>query len=144
MGKTIIREIIISLLVCLAVIILLSVMFYNFIPNNKVLPEKVTYQASEEIKSEVNSEVDNSSDLIIKTYEITASDLEGFEKTDQYNPGRANPFAPITNEEDEVSGDINTTPGEDTSGESVGNSGSSSGSGSNNGGGTLFEDGNSK
>ena len=51
MGKTIIREIIISLLVCLAVILLLSVMFYNFIPNNKLLPEKVTYQDSEEIKS---------------------------------------------------------------------------------------------
>lgn len=144
MGKTVIREIIISLLVCLAVILLLSVMFYNFIPNNKVLPEKVTYQASEEIKSEVNSEVDNNSDLIIKTYEITASDLEGFERTDQYNPGRANPFAPITTEDEEVSGDANTTPGEDISGEAVENSGSSSNSGSNTGGGTLFENGSSK
>ena len=100
MSKVIFREIIISLLVCLAVLLCLSALFYRFIPNNKVLPEKVTYQATENIKNEINTNVQDNTDAIIKTYEITASDLEGFERTDQYKPGKANPFAPISTDED--------------------------------------------
>ena len=41
MTKTIIRETIIALLVCLAVLLLLSVLLYNYIPANKVVPETV-------------------------------------------------------------------------------------------------------
>ena len=72
MSKVIFREIIISLLVCLAVLLCLSALFYRFIPNNKVLPEKVTYQATEDIKNEINTNVQDNTDAIIKTYEITA------------------------------------------------------------------------
>ena len=41
MTKTIIREAIIALLVCLAVLLILSVALYNYIPTNKVVPETV-------------------------------------------------------------------------------------------------------
>lgn len=148
MSKVIFREIIISLLVCLAVLLCLSALFYRFIPNNKVLPEKVTYQATEDIKNEINSDVQDSTDAIIKTYEITASDLEGFERTDQYKPGKANPFAPISTDEDIPDGETNSPSG-NISGESVNtNTGSSTQSGgsvqNNQGGGSLFENGSSK
>ena len=128
-----IKELIISLLVCLLVLIGLSFLFYNFIPNNKVIPEKIEYKASDEIKKELNSEVDNSSDKIIKTYEITASDLEQYQKNNEYNPGKKNPFAPISQESTED----NTTDSDGT------NSGGSSNGGSSNNtsnyGGSLFE-----
>lgn len=124
-----IKEIIISLLVCLLVLIVLSFVFYNFIPNNKVIPEKIEYQASDEIKKELNSEVDNSSDKIIKTYEITASDLEQYQKNKEYNPGKTNPFAPISQGND--ASDVTTS---DEANSNVGNSNNTT-----NNGGSLFE-----
>ena len=49
---SLVKEIILSLVSCLVVLIALSIGFYRFIPNNKVIPETVSYQASEEIKNE--------------------------------------------------------------------------------------------
>ena len=57
-----IKEVIISLLVCLLVLVGLSFAFYNFIPTNKVIPEKIEYKTSEEIKHELGTEVNNNSD----------------------------------------------------------------------------------
>ena len=48
---SLVKEIILSLVSCLVVLIALSIGFYRFIPNNKVIPETVSYQASEEIKN---------------------------------------------------------------------------------------------
>ena len=136
MAKTIIKEIIIALLVCLAVLLILSVILYDFIPTNKVIPEAIEYQPSSEVEVELNAAVDDHSDEIIKTYEITASDLDNFERTDEYLPGKANPFAAISEDVDgEITGnDANTnvdgTPIDTTTG--------------NNSGGSLFENGSSK
>ena len=146
MSKVIIREIIISLLICLAVLLCLSALFYRFIPNNKVLPEKVTYQVSEDIKNEINTSVDDNTDAIIKTYEITASDLEGFERTDQYKPGKAKPFAPVSTDDDNPEGEINSPAGDitgDTISENT-NTGISGNAQNNQSGGSLFENGSSK
>ncbi len=136
MAKTIIKEIIIALLVCLAVLLILSVILYDFIPTNKVIPEAIEYQPSSEVEVELNAAVDDHSDEIIKTYEITASDLDNFERTDEYLPGKANPFAAVSEDVDgEITGnDANTnvdgTPIDTTTG--------------NNSGGSLFENGSSK
>ncbi len=91
-----IKEVIISLLVCLLVLVGLSFAFYNFIPTNKVIPEKIEYKASEEIKQELGTEVNNNSENIIKTYEITANDLDQYQKNKDYNPGKKNPFAAVS------------------------------------------------
>ena len=64
---SLVKEIILSLVSCLVVLIALSIGFYRFIPNNKVIPETVSYQASEEIKNELNSEVETNSESIVKT-----------------------------------------------------------------------------
>ena len=73
---SLVKEIILSLVSCLVVLIALSIGFYRFIPNNKVIPETVSYQASEEIKNELNSEVETNSESIVKTYEITNNEHE--------------------------------------------------------------------
>ena len=52
MAKVIIRETIIALLVCLAVLVILSVVLYNYIPSNKVVPETVEYSPSKEIQAQ--------------------------------------------------------------------------------------------
>ena len=136
MAKVIIRETIIALLVCLAVLLILSVALYNYIPANKVVPETVEYTPSKEIQNQLNAAVEDNSDEIIMTYEITAQDLENYERSNEYNPGKANPFAPVS--ETVTSGET------DGSGTAGGNSSSNGTSTNNNSGGSLFENGTSK
>lgn len=140
MTKVVIREIIISLLICLLILTVLGILLYNFSPNRKVIPEADTYQASQEVKNEINTEVQDDSSQIIKTYEVTATDLDKYEKTNEYNPGKADPFAAVS-EDTTGDGQVDSSTGEDITGDSV--SGGSSTS-QNNGGGSLFENGSSK
>ena len=58
MGKIIFRETIISLLVAIAVLLILSVVLYNYMPSNKVIPETVEYTPTKEIQQQLNSQVD--------------------------------------------------------------------------------------
>ena len=48
MSKNVLREIIILLLLTLAIILLLGVLLYEYVPMNKVIPETVTYTATQE------------------------------------------------------------------------------------------------
>lgn len=137
MAKTIIREVIIALLVCLAVLLILSVVLYNYIPTNKVIPEVVEYTPSKEIQAQLNAEVDDNSDEIIMTYEVTASDLDRYEKSNEYNPGKVNPFAAVSESTDGTSIE-NGSSGQIT-GENIKPNGTTS-----NSGGSLFENGTSK
>lgn len=139
MAKVIIRETIIALLVCLAVLVILSVVLYNYIPSNKVVPETVEYSPSKEIQAQLKANVEDNSEEILMTYEITASDLDNFEKTNEYNPGKVNPFAPYSEAPDDGSGSTGTgNSGGSNTGDQSGTSGGS------NSGGSLWEDGNSK
>lgn len=142
MAKVIIRETIISLLVCLAVLLILSVALYNYIPANKVVPESVEYTPSADIKTQLNSEVEDNSSEILMTYEITASDLDNFERTNEYNPGKVNPFAAYSETPDEGDGNTPTGNSDGTGNTTTGQDNTISG-GSNTGG-TLWENGSSK
>ena len=62
MGKTIFRETIIALLVSIAVLLILSVALYNYMPSNKVIPETVEYTPTKEIQEQLNAEVDEAQD----------------------------------------------------------------------------------
>ena len=91
-GK-ILKEVGIALLLCLAIILLLGVLLYEFIPNNKVLPEKVAYVTPENVKEEINKSegVDESS--VVLTYQIDANDLNNYKRINDYVPGKPNPFS---------------------------------------------------
>lgn len=140
MVKTIIKEAIIMLLVCLAILLVLCVLLYDFIPSNKILPAEVSYQASEEIKQELESAVSGENTKIVLSYEVTSTDLKNYEKSDDYNAGKVNPFsAYIEKPEDEQEGNgngSNTNTGSNSGSNSNGNSNSSSG--------TYYPNGNAK
>ena len=53
MGKVIFRETIIALLVSIAVLLILSVALYNYMPSNKVIPETVEYTPTKEIQEQL-------------------------------------------------------------------------------------------
>ena len=94
----IIKEIIIMLLVCLVGMLLFSVIFYEYIPNRKIIPEVTQYSASEKIKEQKADDIDKRDDQIVKTFEVTSADLNNFKVTKDYVAGKANPFASVAND----------------------------------------------
>ena len=94
MKNNIFKEILITLLIVVAVLLVLAVVFYQYIPSNKAIPSKATaYQASEEVAKEIEEEAN--SDLMEqqRTYEITDADLSMYKQNDSYRPGKVDPFA---------------------------------------------------
>lgn len=88
----IIKEIIIMLLVCLAGMLLFAVIFYEYIPNRKAVPEVALYLAPEKIKQMMADDIDKRNEQIIKTFEVTSSDLTNYKITNDYVAGKSNPF----------------------------------------------------
>ena len=91
----VIKEIIIMLVICLLTMLVLAIALYRYIPNRKAVPEVVTYTASEDVQDLLEDNIDTKSDQdnVILTYEVTASDLSGYQSTNTYVPGKSNPFA---------------------------------------------------
>lgn len=80
MAKNIIKEIIIILLLCLAIILVLGVLLYEYVPSNKVIPEKVSYTTPENVKEELNKADGVNEEEIIMEYKVEASDLNNYKK----------------------------------------------------------------
>lgn len=92
--KNIIKEIFIMLLLCIAIALILAVIFYDYNPINKEIPQTVDYQMPSElseVKDELNSPLTNNEEQVIRTYEVTEEDLSRAKKTN-YDAGKANPF----------------------------------------------------
>lgn len=92
MVKSIIKEIIIMLLLCVAILLILGVLFYDYIPSNKVVPSKIAYSTPENIQEEVNQEVIEANKTKI-TYEVTDADLNIYKQSNSYVPGKRDPFS---------------------------------------------------
>lgn len=125
MAKRIIKEIIIMLLLCLAIILILGVLLYEYVPSNKIIPDEVSYTTPQDIKEEISKSEGVDDEQIILTYSIDATDLNNYERINTYVPGKTNPFS---------SYDTSSSSGEDSNqnGNSTGsNSGSSSSNNSN-------------
>lgn len=115
MFKSIIKEIFIIILLIIAIGIVLGIMFYDYIPNSKKVPSTVIpYVLSEEMTNELEETIEASkSQNIISTYRVDASDLKRYEKTNDYDKGRVNPFGAIDSEQN----NNNNTNNSNTSGE---------------------------
>lgn len=93
MAKTIMKEIIIGLLLCLAIILVLGIILYEYAPTKKTIPSPVAYSVPEEAQEELStsSEIDESK--IIMTYEVDSADLSDYARVRNYKPGKSNPFS---------------------------------------------------
>lgn len=109
MAKSFIKELIIVLLLCLAIILLLGILMYEYVPNNKTLPNEVAYTTPSSVKEELLSSSDVDDTQIIMTYEVNQDDLNNYKKVQDYKPGKANPFAASSSTESESSEETKTT-----------------------------------
>lgn len=140
MTKAIIKEIIISLLLCLAIILIVGIVFYEYIPVAKVVPEPVAYTTPEETKSQLLTTSTVDENQVVMTYEINSSDLNNYKKTQEYKPGKANPFSTYTETEtkDENGGTSGSTSTDNKTTDSSGSSASNENTTSS--GGKFFQD----
>ena len=93
-----IKEIIIMLLICFIAMIGLAIALYKYIPGKKNVPEIVQYEVSEQTQDLLEDNIDqkSDSDRVILTYEVTKGELSGYQKTNNYIPGKSNPFADVS------------------------------------------------
>lgn len=82
----------ISFLILIAIILVLLIVSYDKISIGKIIPKIESYELNEEIKNELETEEADKNTEIITTYELDASDLKAYEKTNKYNKGKKNPF----------------------------------------------------
>lgn len=106
--KKIIKEIIIILLLLCAIALVLGILLYDYIPINKVVPEIEKYQTSASVKNEIQEVIDTENSDIVVTYEMDSSDLQSFEKTKEYDKGKANPFSTYTTQPENPGNNTNT------------------------------------
>ena len=99
MAKNIIKEIIIILLLILAIILILGVLLYEYVPINKIIPEEISYTTPEKIQQEINTDSSIDDTQIIITYQIDSTDLSNYKTTQDYVPGKKNPFSSLTTQE---------------------------------------------
>ena len=136
MIKSIIKETIIVLLLCAIILFVLGILFYDYNPINKVVQNKIAYSAPENIKNELEENVQNTLSVENKIYTVEGSDLNVYKKSKTYNPSKENPFAStssesgnITSSGNEIKTNANTTGNnntEDISGTKTNTSGNAS------------------
>ena len=80
MAKSIIKELIIVLLLCLAIILVLGILLYEYVPVSKTIPNEVSYTTPEEVKEELLTSSDVDENQIVMTYEIDSTDLNNYKK----------------------------------------------------------------
>ena len=93
MLKTILKETGIVILLLVVVTLLLAILFYDYIPSNKIVPVKIqAYDVPEEIEQELEEAIPTEQN-IVSTYYIDSMDLNLYEDTNEYDKGKPNPFA---------------------------------------------------
>lgn len=91
MLKSVGKEIVIILLLSVAIILILGILFYDYIPINRVVPPREEYATPDNIKNEISEEISETEKVEV-TYEVTDSDLNVYQQGGRYTEGKANPF----------------------------------------------------
>lgn len=89
MIKNVLKEILVTIILVATVLLMLSIILYDYNPIVKTIPESVAYEIDEELSKEINTEVIPNDTKVIITYEVDNKDLSN---SQDYNPGKKNPF----------------------------------------------------
>ena len=92
MLKSALKEVFIILLLSIAILLILGILFYEYIPINKVVPEREAYTTPNNVQEELNDTITEAEKVEV-TYEVTDADLNIYKQSGSYTEGKANPFA---------------------------------------------------
>lgn len=107
--KSVIKEIFIMLLLCIAILLILGILFYDYIPTNKVIPTREAYTTPENVKAEINQQITELEKVEV-SYEITDVDLNIYKQSNGYKPGKADPFSLKDSSSNTTNTDSNSKP----------------------------------
>ncbi len=127
MAKNIIKEMIIFLLLALAIILILGVLLYKYVPANKIIPEKVSYTTPENVKTELQTDENVDDSEVVVTYQIDSTDLSNYKKIQEYVPGKKNPFASVQQDNSTAGSNSNSGTTKNSSSNNKSNTNSSTG-----------------
>ena len=92
MFKSIIKEFFIMILMLLTIILILAIWLYDYYPANKTIPiELPEYTLEETAQKELQEKIEETKNIVV-TYRIKEEDLASYEKTNEYDRGKVNPF----------------------------------------------------
>ena len=128
MAKNLVKEMIIFLLLALAIILILGVLLYKYVPANKIIPEKVSYTTPENVKTELQTDENVDDSEVVVTYQIDSTDLSNYKKIQEYVPGKKNPFASVQQDNSTAGSNSNSGTTENSSSNNKSNTNSSTGS----------------
>ena len=74
MIKSVLKEIFIILLLSIAILLILGILFYDYIPINSYIPEREAYTTPNNVLEEINEAITETEKIEV-TYEVTDSDL---------------------------------------------------------------------
>lgn len=147
MTKSIFKEIIIVLLLCLAIILILGIILYEYVPISKTVPSEVAYTTPEEAQKELVAAGSVDQNEIVMTYEVNSDDLNTYRRIQDYKPGKANPFSSYQTSTEGSEGNTSASSSSASaasssasSSQSSTSSSSSTGETSNTSGGQFFKD----
>lgn len=130
MTKNIVKEMIIFLLLALAIILILGVLLYKYVPANKIIPEKVSYTTPENVKTELQTDENVDDSEVVVTYQIDSTDLSNYKKIQEYVPGKKNPFASVQQDNSTAGSNSNSGTTENSSSNNKSNTNTNSSTGS--------------
>jgi len=111
MIKSIIKESFIMLLLIIAIILVLGIILYDYNPGTQIIPSEVAeYTLPQGMQEELDATIKEAEKQnIIKTYKVDSSDLKEYERTNDYEKGKVNPFEALPNEvvENNTSTEVN-------------------------------------
>lgn len=134
MGK-IFKNIILMLLLFAVIIMMIGILFYDYLPTRVEVSKPNEYEEDSKVtktlatiekeKKEVFNNKDDgnsTSGVVIQAYSLDAHDLSMYEQAGMYDSGKSNPFADLSSENTNNSGNANsgnTNSGSTNSGNTV-------------------------
>ena len=112
---SIIKDIIISILIVVTILLIISIIFYDKTSLSKVIPEAEEYTLSDEMQKDLDEGKEEETKQIVTTYYIDAVDLKNYEKNKEYNKGKKNPFAELSTSNGTSTSENNTSSSENNS-----------------------------
>ncbi len=132
--KAILKEIFIMCLLCVVITLVLGILFYEYTPTKKALPNMISYEPNEKIANQIE-EIDlaTKNSTIIQTYRMGSSDLTMYKAQNLYVSGKKDPFADYKVEES-TTNTSTTQPNSSDNAQSSNNRNNTSGNQNNNNG----------
>ncbi|MCL2860129.1 MAG: hypothetical protein FWF46_06185 [Oscillospiraceae bacterium] len=114
MVKSIFKNIIMLALLIIVILLIFGIFFYGVLPSNKIVPEKVQYALPDTLQQELNTTLEDNQQNVLVTYVVKDSDINKYQATNDYQPGKIDPFADNSGGASTTS-TTNTTAGSTTS-----------------------------